>query len=92
MSSRVPRPFIGVPASLIRLPDHSVPQHSSGERYLKAVCDGSGGDPFLIPALPDGLDIDTLVDRMDGLFLTTAVRRFRPTSIAIRRATTRCCR
>jgi putative glutamine amidotransferase len=70
MSSRVPRPFIGVPASLIRLPDHSVPQHSSGERYLRAVRDGSGGDPFLIPALPDGLDIESLVDRMDGLFLT----------------------
>lgn len=70
MSSRVPRPFIGVPASLIRLPDHSVPQHSTGERYLKAVRDGSGADPFLIPALPEGLDIEILVDRMDGLFLT----------------------
>jgi putative glutamine amidotransferase len=70
MSLRVPRPFIGVPASLIRLPDHSVPQHSTGERYLRAVRDGSGGDSFLIPALPEGLDIEALVDRMDGLFLT----------------------
>jgi putative glutamine amidotransferase len=70
MSSRAPRPFVGVPASLIRLPDHSVPQHGTGERYLKAVRDGSDADLCLIPALPDDLDIEALVDRLDGLFLT----------------------
>ena len=64
------RPVIGVPSGLIHLPEHSIPIHGVGDRYIQAVRQGSGGDPLLVPALAEAIDHDRLADRLDGLFLT----------------------
>lgn len=44
--------------------------HSVGHKYVAAVLDGAGGLPVLIPALGEGLAIDALLARLDGVFLT----------------------
>jgi putative glutamine amidotransferase len=64
------RPVVGIPTSLIYLPEHSIPQHGIGDRYIRAVRDASGADPLLIPALADATDYSVLAGRLDGLFLT----------------------
>ncbi|MCY4551248.1 MAG: gamma-glutamyl-gamma-aminobutyrate hydrolase family protein [Defluviicoccus sp.] len=64
------RPLVGIPASLVFLPGHSIPTHGIGERYIKAVREGSGADPLLVPALAEDFDFDVMAQRLDGLFLT----------------------
>ena len=70
MSMMSVKPLIGVSGSTLMLPQHSIPHHSSGEKYLRAVATGSGGVPMVIAALPEAYEIDELVHRLDGLFLT----------------------
>lgn len=70
MSRDSVKPLIGIVASLIHLPGHSVPQHASGERYIDAILRCADAMPFIIPSLGDAHDFKELVDRLDGLFLT----------------------
>ena len=62
--------MVGIPTGLIHLPEHSIPQHGVGERYIRAVREASDADPLLIPALGGAFDYGVLADRLDGLFLT----------------------
>lgn len=64
------RPVVGIPVGLIHQPGHSIPTHGIGDRYIRAVRDGSNADPLLVPALGDDFDFDVLASRLDGLFLT----------------------
>ncbi len=70
------RPLIGVPADLKMIGDR--PFHAVGEKYLTAVTDAADAMPLIIPALADRLDVDTLLDRFDGLLLTGSVSNVEP--------------
>ena len=70
MSMACGRPLVGIPASIVRFPEHNVPIHGSGERYVTAVRDAAGADAFLIPALGAGASPAMIVERIDGLFLS----------------------
>ena len=57
----------------------SSPQHSVKEKYIEAVAGGCNAIPVLLPALTDGgemrsvldrFDLDQIMDGIDGLFLT----------------------
>ncbi|HRY25524.1 MAG TPA: gamma-glutamyl-gamma-aminobutyrate hydrolase family protein [Geminicoccaceae bacterium] len=61
-------PLIGV--SACRKVTEMATAHSVGDKYVAAVIDGAGGLPVLIPALGRALPVDTLIDRLDGVFLT----------------------
>lgn len=65
-----PKPLVGIPASIIYLPHHSLAQHGTGERYIRAVTHGAGAVPMVVPALADEYDYADLVSRLDGLMLT----------------------
>lgn len=62
------KPVIGVPADRRLLDPH--PFHMVGEKYIVAIRDGAGAIPFLIPAMGDSLDLDAVLDHVDGLLLT----------------------
>jgi putative glutamine amidotransferase len=62
------KPLIGVTACVKQFGPH--PFHAAGDKYVKAVSDGAGGLPFLLPALGEWYDVADLVDRLDGLMLT----------------------
>lgn len=62
------KPIIGIPCDRQHVPIH--PFHMVGEKYITAITDAAEALPFLIPVLSDRLDIDDLLDRLDGVLLT----------------------
>ena len=52
--------------------------HTVGEKYITAVVDGARALPLLIPSLGDGLDLDELLDRIDGVMLTGSPSNVEP--------------
>lgn len=70
------RPLIGIPACRRELPPHHF--HVAGEKYITAVAEAAGGVPVLVPALGAELDIDGLLERLDGLLLTGSPSNVEP--------------
>jgi putative glutamine amidotransferase len=62
------KPVIGIPADRRILEPHAF--HVVGEKYVAAIRDGADAVPFLIPALGDSLDLDAVLNHVDGLMLT----------------------
>ena len=62
------RPLIGVTACRHRI--DGMPRHDAGEDYLRAVLEGAGGLPIIIPALGGPGEAAAMVERLDGLLLT----------------------
>ncbi len=70
------KPIIGVPADRRLLDPH--PFHMVGEKYLEALIDGAGAIPFIIPVLAEHLDLNEIIDEIDGLFLTGSTSNVEP--------------
>jgi len=49
-----------------------------GDKYARAVLDGAGGLPLLIPALAEELGLDDLLQRLDGLMFTGSASNVEP--------------
>ncbi|ROS00096.1 gamma-glutamyl-gamma-aminobutyrate hydrolase [Sinobacterium caligoides] len=54
------------------------PFHMAGEKYIKAVIEGAGAIPLVLPALPHSEDIVALLSRVDGVLLTGAYANIEP--------------
>ncbi|MBT9289307.1 gamma-glutamyl-gamma-aminobutyrate hydrolase family protein [Prosthecodimorpha staleyi] len=52
-----------------RVFDH-VRWHATPAQYLEAVLYGSGAIPLMLPSLGGALDLETILDRVDGVLLT----------------------
>lgn len=52
--------------------------HAAAEPYVRAVPEGAGGLPVILPSLGSGLDLDALVARLDGLLLTGSPSNVQP--------------
>ncbi len=72
--SRVP--LVGLPADRKQIGPH--PCHAVGEKYLRAVVDGAGALPLMVPALADAISLPELLERLDGLVLTGAYSNIEP--------------
>jgi putative glutamine amidotransferase len=70
------RPVIGVPADRRELDPH--PFHVAGEKYLTAVLDGAGCIPLVIPALGEALELEVVLERLDGILLTGSPSNVEP--------------
>jgi putative glutamine amidotransferase len=70
------KPLIGIPADRRMLGMH--PFHCVGEKYITAVAEGAGGIPVLIPSLGSGLDLDHILNRVDGVLLTGSPSNVEP--------------
>ena len=70
------KPVIGIPADRRQLDPH--PFHIVGEKYATAIWDGAGGLPFLIPALGDSIDAETVLRHVDGILLTGSPSNVEP--------------
>ena len=71
-----PLPLVGIPACARQLGHH--PFHIAGDKYIRAVSDGAGALPLVIPALGDTLDLAGLVERLDGLLVTGSPSNVEP--------------
>jgi len=54
------------------------PFHAVGEKYIRAVIDGAGALPLLIPALGAELDVDELLRHLDGILFTGSPSNVEP--------------
>lgn len=70
------RPLIGIPACRRQIDPH--PFHVAGEKYVKAVMEGAGGLPVLIPPLGEQLDLDEVLAHVDGVLLTGSPSNVEP--------------
>ncbi|MDH3914522.1 MAG: gamma-glutamyl-gamma-aminobutyrate hydrolase family protein [Chromatiales bacterium] len=61
------KPVIGVPACRRMLDPHYF--HIAGEKYLTAIANASGCIPVIIPALGAAMELEVLLDRLDGLLI-----------------------
>ena len=58
--------------------DENHASHRVGDRYVTAVRDICGALPLMLPALGSGADLDTLLDRIDGVILTGGASNVNP--------------
>jgi putative glutamine amidotransferase len=70
-------PLVGIPSCLVRR-DDGFGFHQVGDKYVEGVLDGAGGLPVLIPAIGARLEMDPLLDRLDGLLITGSPSNVEP--------------
>jgi len=70
------KPIIAVPADRRILHPH--PSHVSGEKYLKALLDGADALPIIVPSLAEDIDVDEILERVDGVTLTGSYSNVEP--------------
>jgi len=68
MTRRPEKPIVGIPCDHRIIGPH--PFHAVGEKYIVAVRDGAQAIPVLIPVLENPIDVDEILDTMDGVLLT----------------------
>lgn len=69
-------PLVGLPTDRKIIGPH--PFQAAGEKYIRAVVSGAEALPLLIPSLDPPLDVDSLLDDLDGLLLTGAYSNIEP--------------
>lgn len=69
-------PLVGLPTDRKMIGAH--PFLATGEKYVRAVVEGAGAAPVLLPALQPALDPGAWLDHLDGLLLTGAVSNIEP--------------
>lgn len=70
------RPFVGLPADTLERQGYV--RHWAGDEYLRAVAEGARAVPLVIPALPSLIDLDALLERLDGIVLSGAASNVHP--------------
>lgn len=71
-----PAPLVGLPSDRKQIGHHAF--QAVGEKYLRAVIDGAGCLPLMIPSLDPALDLRYVLSRLDGLLLTGAYSNIEP--------------
>jgi len=70
------RPLVGLPADTHE--NGGFLYHSVGDKYVRAVAEVAQCVPVMIPALADAVDMDHLLDHLDGILMTGAVSNVHP--------------
>lgn len=69
-------PLVGIPSDRKQLGNHAF--QVVGEKYIRAVVDGAGLLPMLIPSLTPPIDLRATLAQLDGLLLTGAYSNIEP--------------
>ena len=69
-------PLVGLPTDRKMMGPH--PFLAVGEKYVRAVVDGAGCLPLLIPTLQPALPLRSLLESFDGILLTGSVSNIEP--------------
>ncbi len=67
---------IGVPADRRMVDPH--PFHMVGEKYLQALVDGAEALPLIVPVFVQPLDVDEILEHVDGLLFTGSPSNIEP--------------
>jgi putative glutamine amidotransferase len=69
-SGRIVKPLIGISCCTKQFGVFGMPNHAASNTYVRATDELVGGVPVLLPANGPCCDIETLLERMDGIILT----------------------
>lgn len=69
-SPRVVKPLIGISCCTKLFGVFGMPNHAASDTYVRATDEVIGGVPVLMPANGPAADVETLLDRLDGIILT----------------------
>ena len=69
-TTRLRKPLIGISCCTRQYGIFGMPNHGASDTYVRAVDDVIHGVPILMPANGDKADIESLLDRLDGIILT----------------------
>ena len=72
----LPMPLVGLSADTYE--NHNFLFHSLGDKYVRAVAEVARCTPVMIPSIIDVLNLDQLLDRLDGFVMTGAVSNVHP--------------
>src|ERR1700730_5432796 len=73
------KPLIGISCCTKQFGVFGMPNHAASDTYVKATDLIVGGGPVLLPANGPTADIETLLDRLDGIILTGSRSNVHPT-------------
>ena len=78
-SPRVVKPLIGISCCTKQFGVFGMPNHAASDTYVRATDEVIGAVPVLLPANGPMADIETLLDRLDGILLTGSRSNVQPT-------------
>jgi putative glutamine amidotransferase len=78
-SPRVVKPLIGISCCTKQFGLFGMPNHAASDTYVQATDEVIGAVPVLLPANGPTADIETLLDRLDGIILTGSRSNVQPT-------------
>jgi putative glutamine amidotransferase len=78
-SPRVLKPLIGISCCTKQFGVFGMPNHAASDTYVRATDEVIGAVPVLLPANGPTADIETLLDRLDGIVLTGSRSNVQPT-------------
>jgi len=70
------KPLVGVTCDRSNEGPHFL--HQVGEKYVRSIIDGVEGIPVIVPALANDIDIDELLERLDGVLITGSYSMLEP--------------
>jgi putative glutamine amidotransferase len=77
-SPRVVKPLIGISCCTKQFGVFGMPNHAASDTYVRATDEVIGAVPVLLPANGPTADIETLLDRLDGIVLTGSRSNVQP--------------
>jgi putative glutamine amidotransferase len=77
-SPRVVKPLIGISCCTKHFGVFGMANHAASDTYIRATDEVIGGVPVLLPANGPMADIETLLDRLDGIMLTGSRSNVQP--------------
>lgn len=77
--ARVVKPLIGISCCTKQFGVFGMPNHAASDTYVRATDEVIGAVPVLLPANGPAADIDTILDRLDGIILTGSRSNVQPT-------------
>ena len=72
------KPLVGISCCVKQFGIFGMPNHGASDTYVRATAQVVGGVPVLIPADSGAADIETLLDRLDGIMLTGSRSNVQP--------------
>lgn len=73
------KPLVGISCCTKHFGVFGMPNHAASDTYIRATDHVVGGVPILMPANGPTADIETLLDRLDGIILTGSRSNVQPT-------------
>ena len=72
------KPLVGISCCTKQFGVFGMPNHAASNTYVRATDQVVGAVPVLIPANGDHADMETLLDRLDGIILTGSRSNVQP--------------